>query len=326
MAELEVLGWSAELQQAFEQLEPGLTPARVQVEHRILYEVTTGKKAFRVKLSGRVRHHTTDRAALPAVGDWVAVRQKRNATIEHVLPRRTALIRKSAGEKPVPQVLATNIDTVMVVTSANEDINLRRVERYIATVEASGARALVVVNKMDLAGAVDPFEDALRPSIGDVPLLAISARTGDGIDDLRPWFGEGVTVALVGSSGVGKSTIANVLIGSEVQATGEIRERDGRGRHTTTQRCLIPFDHDGLRGVLIDTPGIRELEPWADPKAVAEAFEDIESLAEQCRFNDCAHQTEPDCAVRGAVAAGDLTEARLGNYHALRAAQGPQPR
>ena len=321
-AKIERVGWSPFFEAALAELDdPRLVAARVAVEHRILYEVTTGGAPFRARLPGRFRHRAADRLACPAVGDFVAIKQGKTPTIEHVLPRRTALIRQAAGGRPVPQILAANIDTVMVMTSLNDDPNVRRVERYVAAIEGSGARPVIVLNKADLCDDRTAALEALGPSARAAPVLTISARTGEGLESLAVHLGFGRTVALVGSSGVGKSTLANALIGEDVQAVEAIRERDGKGRHTTTQRCLIPFDNGPFQGVLIDTPGIRELELWESEAAVHETFDDIETLAQGCRFRDCAHAAEPDCVVRAAVEAGEVSPARLESYHKLLSAQ-----
>ena len=226
------------------------------------------------------------------------------------MPRTSALIRKASG-KPDPQLLAANIDVVFIVTSMGGDFNLPRLKRYCALVQQSGAASVIVVNKSDLENNVVGSAGEIEGLGHDMPVHVISARARESILVLEQYFTDNRTVALIGSSGVGKSTLTNQLLGRDAQATQEVRDYDGRGRHTTTSRHLLVRPQGGA---IIDTPGLRGLETWDATEVPEGAFDDIEALALQCRFRNCRHDTEPDCAVRSAVARGDLDAARLSNY------------
>lgn len=248
-----------------------------------------------------------------AVGDWVLVRE---SVVAGALPRRTAIVRRSAGLDPKGQTMAANVDTVLVLVAADGRVTPRSVERYVTLVWESGATPVVVLTKVDLVSG-DELDEAvarLEPACVGVPLHPISAETGVGLDDLAPYFGQGRTVVLLGSSGAGKSTLANHLTGAGL-ATGAVREGDGRGRHTTTHRELIPLPGGG---VLIDTPGLREVGLWQADDGVAKTFPEITALLDQCRFGDCSHRREPGCAVLEAVADGRVTEERLASWRKLR--------
>ena len=315
---LEALGWTPAWAAHYESLElgPSWRPARISVEYqdRVRVEFDDGHAdAF---LVGRLRD-VTDRLDRPAVGDWVAVRQSDSddlPMVGHLLPRRSVFIRRAAGNRDIPQILAANIDRVFIVTSLNREFNPRRLERYIAAVHASGAVPVLVLNKADLVDASDPFVERLDPELRSLDLVVTSAESGVGIDRLREEIRPGQTVAFSGSSGVGKSTLLNVLLGREAMATGDVRAVDDAGRHTTRNRTLLTFPGGG---VLIDTPGMRELQLWATPDRVSEAFGDIEERAEDCKFRNCAHDTEPGCAVRRAVDDGAIGSARVASYRKL---------
>jgi ribosome biogenesis GTPase len=267
------------------------------------------------EIRGALRHRANSALDLPAVGDWVLVRDGAEmAAIEQVLERKTAVVRRAAGADVRAQVVAANVDCVFIVTSANRDFNPRRVERYIATVFDSGARPVVVLNKSDLAESLDAMLAELRSVALGGPVIATSAATGHGLDQLRAHIGAGETAALLGSSGVGKSSLANGLLGESRLAVGDIREDDSRGRHTTTTRELVPISTGGL---LIDTPGMRELGLWQDADGVETAFADVESFAADCRFRDCAHGAEPGCGIAAALEHGELTEDRVHSYDKL---------
>jgi ribosome biogenesis GTPase / thiamine phosphate phosphatase len=311
---LEALGWNSRRQEEFQaHAVQGLVPGRVVGEHRSHYRVATDTTELSAVTTGRFRNSAAERSDLPGVGDFVAIRISDGdgpATIEAVLPRTSALIRKAAGE-PRPQLLAANIDVVFIVTALGGDFNLARIQRYLALVLDSGAAPVVVVNKADLpddtlgpTGQVDGIDPG-------VPIHAISARAQDGALDLERYFEGNRTVALVGSSGVGKSTLTNRLLGREAQATQEIRAHDGRGRHTTTHRQLFTRSEGGA---IIDSPGLRGLELWNPSKDSKIDFDDIASLASACRFRDCRHDSEPGCAVRAAVDRGDLDTDRFESY------------
>ncbi len=306
--QLDLLGWSDSLRDHFDRLDdPGLCPARVAVEHRSSYELITDDGPIWAELGGALRHHATSKLDLPAVGDWVAVRER--ARIEHVLPRRSAFVRQAAGERTEPQVVAANVDVVFVVTSANADFNPRRIERYVAAIWDSGASPVLVLNKIDLCDDPDALIDELGIAVAGIPVARISALAHTGEDELRDHIPDRATVALVGSSGVGKSTIANWLIGADVLDTGGIREDDAKGRHTTTRRELHRLPGGGA---LIDTPGMRELQLWIDDDDLADAFGDVDDAAARCRFRDCEHEAEPGCAVRE-----DVDPDRLASWRKL---------
>src|SRR5690554_5539248 len=280
---------------------------------------------FRARLGGVLRYRAGRPQELPAVGDWVVVRNDVGAlkTVMAVFDRQTCFVRQAAGQVIDEQVIATNVDTVFIVTSMNEEFEPRRLERYLVAVRAAGARAVIVLNKIDLA---DDPEDYLRraQAVADgTDVVGISAleTSSRGLDALGTWLGRGDTVVFVGSSGVGKSTLVNLLMGAEVQPTSAIREDDARGRHTTTTRQLLVIpnpDAPGGRGVLIDTPGMREFQLWAQEDEAVEAFDDVEALNISCQFRDCAHSGEPGCAVQAALDAGDLSPERLASWHKLR--------
>ncbi|WP_296444494.1 ribosome small subunit-dependent GTPase A [Rhodoferax sp. UBA5149] len=311
---LEALGWNARWQEKFEAHGgEGLVPARVVAEHRSHYRIATEETELSAGATGRLRNTAGQRSDFPGVGDFVAVdlsERDSPATIEAVLPRTSALIRKASG-KPDPQLLAANIDVVFIVTSMGGDFNLPRMKRYCALVQQSGAAPVILVNKSDLENNVVGSAGEIDGLGHDMPLHVISARVRESIQVLEQYFTGNRTVALIGSSGVGKSTLTNQLLGHDAQATQEVRDYDGRGRHTTTSRQLLVRSQGGA---IIDTPGLRGLETWDAPEASEGAFDDIEGLAPQCRFHNCRHDTEPDCAVRSAVARGDLDAARLSDY------------
>src|SRR4051812_45018974 len=251
----------------------------------------------------------------PAIGDWVAVADSSDrAVIHHLLPRKTVMTRRAADSDAVAQVIAANVDLFCIVTSANRDLNVRRIERYLTAVWDSGANPLVVLNKVDLVEDVDPMLDELAPVALVAPIVQVSALTGSGLEAVRAQLGQGTTVAFVGSSGVGKSSLINRLLGRETQIVSDVREDDQRGRHTTTRRELIPLSGGG---VLIDTPGMRELGLIEDEGGVDTVFADIAELAGTCRFADCAHESEPGCAIREALAIGILDAARWHSYRKL---------
>jgi ribosome biogenesis GTPase len=328
LAGLAGLGWDARWDSAFASMDagpntPGLVPARVVAAHRGAWDVATGDggPGLGAGVAGRLRHEAGP-AELPVVGDWVAIDARpaeEAATIHAVLARRTQLRRKAPADYGTPvQVLAANVDVVIVATSLNREMNPRRIERYLATAWESGARPVVVLTKVDLAH--DPVEVAVAEALLEevavgVPVVATSAVRGEGLDAVRGFLGAGRTVALVGSSGVGKSTLANALLGEERLIVREIREDDARGRHTTVGRQLVALPNGA--GLLLDTPGLRELGLWDDGTGLDLAFADVVATAESCRFSDCRHEREPGCAVRAAVADGALGADRFAGWQKL---------
>jgi len=312
------LGWDDQLEIEFEPHRgAGLTPGRVIVQHRGVYLVETEGGELRANASGRLSHDAAGAGDLPAVGDWVAVAarpEEGTGTIQAVLPRRTKFSRKVAWAASEEQVLAANVDVVFLLTSLNEDLNLRRLERYLTLAWESGAQPVIVLTKTDLAADVERHVLEVEAIAFGVPVHAISSITGDGLDVVRSYLEPGRTIALLGSSGVGKSTLVNTLAGRELLAVREIREDDGEGRHTTTHRQLVLLPGGGL---VLDTPGLRELQLWESAEGLGEAFSDIEDLAANCRFNDCAHRSEPGCAVQAALDDGTLDFGRWTSYTKL---------
>lgn len=319
MSDLTALGWNDELAGQLDAIaSQEAIPGRVVVSHRGAHDVLTQLGELRCDVAGRLYDEAASPADRPVVGDWAAVVARPDetaGTIVAVLPRRTRFSRKTAWQAAEEQVLAANIDVVFLVTSLNEDLNLRRLERYLILARESGARPVLLLTKSDLAEDVERSVDAVREIAFDLPVHAISSRTGDGLDAVRDYLAPGVTAALLGSSGVGKSTLANALLGEEVLATRELRA-DGRGRHTTTRRELVQLPGGGL---LIDTPGMREVQLWIADEGLEEAFEDVTSLFPHCRFSDCRHESEPGCAVKAALADGTLAQARWESYLSLEA-------
>ncbi len=295
----------------------GLAPARVAVEHRSQYELYSAQGPLAAVLAGKLRYTAGDKLGLPAAGDWVAAapRPEGEATIHGVVTRRSAFTRQAAGREKGPQVVAANSDVAFAVTSCTAEFNPRRLERYLAAAWDSGATPVVVLSKADLATAPESFADAARQVAGAVPVILTSAATGLGLDQLAAALRDHKTGALLGSSGVGKSTIINRLLGEERLRAGGVRAKDGKGRHTTTHRELIELPGGGL---VLDTPGMRQLAVFAAEKEdLLAAFADVRALAEECAFADCRHEAEPGCAVQAAIAEGALAADRLEAFRKL---------
>ena len=300
---------------AFES-EHTLEPARVVFSSREHFRVLAADGERQAHLAGALRHGASGgEADLPAVGDFVAVeRSGDSAVIRALLPRRSCLSRKVAGDQTREQVVAANVDTVFLVMGLDGDFNLRRLERFTVLARESGAEAVVLLTKADLAlDTFGPRLDAQQAAPG-LPVHVVSSLTSTGLEPLDAYLARGQTVALLGSSGAGKSTLINRLAGREVMETGAVREGDDRGRHTTTHRQLVELPSGAL---LLDNPGVREIQLWAGEEALGEAFEDIEALAKECRFRDCGHGDEPGCAVQQAVSDGRLEASRLENWYGL---------
>ena len=314
---IEQYGWSDALRQAFApHAGAGLVPGRIIVHRRELPLVVTEGGTLTARLSGRLRHEARE-AGHPAAGDWVALSAnpgEAKAVIQAVLPRRTAFVRRAADSLQTVQVIAANVDVVFVVSSLNADLNPRRLERFLAAAWQSGAQPVVVLTKADLGDRVAEQAAAVAAVAAGCPVLPVSAREGLGLGELRRLIRPGETAVLIGSSGVGKSTLVNTLLGEERMATQGIREADGRGKHTTSFRELVLLPGGGM---ILDTPGIREVGLVEADEGLGTVFDDIEQLAAQCRFRDCRHQGEPGCAVQAALEDGRLDPARWAHFRKL---------
>ena len=317
-AALSRMGWDATYADAFDaHASAGHVPARVVAEERGAFVVHDGERTRPAYVSGRLRHESNgDALAFPAVGDWVALGHAavgERATIHAVLARRTVIVRRAPTDhRTVAQIIAANVDIVFIVSSLNDELNLRRVERYLAVAWESGATPVVVLSKADLDDDRDGHRAMVESVAPGVEVLVTSALAGEGIDAIRAHLSPGRTVAFIGSSGVGKSTLVNALAGEELMTTSGIREDDARGHHTTTRRQLVPL----ASGLIIDTPGMRELALLAGA-GLANAFEDVEQIANACRFSDCGHHSEPGCAIRAALDAGALDPDRFNAFEDL---------
>jgi ribosome biogenesis GTPase / thiamine phosphate phosphatase len=317
---LATLGWSAVREMAFApHAANGLVPGRVVLEHNHVFRVLTAEGEQLAESAGRMKHRAAGRQALPVVGDWVAVRPDPGgrAQICEVLPRTTAFSRKSAGRETEEQVMAANIDTVFIVFGLDMPVNPSAIERYLVVVRHSGAAPVVVLNKADLVDDVAEAVGDAMVAAGGAPVVAASTKTGVGLEFLENSLAPGITIALIGPSGAGKSSLVNRLIGHELLTTGEVRDWDARGRHTSVHRQLVVRERGGL---IIDTPGMRELQLW-DTDAVTDTFADIAALAGTCRFRDCRHDREPGCAVKAAVDAGTFDAGRYASFLKLQAEQ-----
>jgi ribosome biogenesis GTPase len=315
---IENYGWSDQLAQDFAAYaDAGQIPGRIVVQHRDSYLVVTEDGELRGKISGRLLHEAEE-GGYPAVGDWVALALNEAdgaATIHFVLPRRTAFVRRAAIDSSQGlQVIAANIDVAFVVTSLNADLNARRIERYLAAAWQSGARPVVVLTKADLSDDAEGLAAEIATLAADCPVLIVSARQGLGLDAVLEQLGLGETGVLIGSSGVGKSTLVNALLGEELMAIHTIRDGDDHGRHTTSHRQLILLPGGGL---ILDTPGIREVGLVDAEEGVSVVFDDIERLIQDCRFNDCRHDNEPGCAIQAALQSGVLDPARWDHFEKL---------
>jgi ribosome biogenesis GTPase / thiamine phosphate phosphatase len=314
---LESLGADAAVFGAFQSYAAqGLTLGRVAFSHRDQYRITTEAGEVSAEPSGAFWFRAAGASSMPAVGDWVAARVvgTDQALVEAVLPRRTCFSRRAAGKREDEQVIAANIDIVFLVCGLDDDFNLRRLERYLALTVESGAAPVVVLNKADLCDDLPARIDETAAIARGAEIVAASSRSAPGIDGLRTFLTSGRTVALLGSSGAGKSTIVNGLLGEDRLRTAEVRESDSRGRHTTTHRELLPLRGGGA---LIDTPGMRELQLWAGAGSIEQTFDEIAAAGAACRFRDCSHHGEPGCAVQQALDDGTISPERWQSYGKL---------
>lgn len=314
---LENLGWNSYFEEAFAKYKKtGYQKGRIISEHKHLYWIATEDGELLGEVSGKLRYMAMGPQDFPAVGDWVVFSPlpgEKKAIIQHILPRKSKFSRKVAGKKTEEQVLVANIDLIFQINALNNDFNPRRIERYLTLIWDSGANPVIILNKADLCTDIDSkMADMQQISMG-VPIHVISCKTGNGLEELNQYFKEGITAAFLGSSGVGKSTLINKLKGSNVQKTKESRHGDDRGRHTTTNRELIMLS----KGMVIDTPGLREIQLWDGQDGISSTFNDIEELAKECKFSDCQHKQEPGCAVKKAIEEGRLDPDRLKNYRKM---------
>jgi ribosome biogenesis GTPase len=315
---LETLGWDGRYDAEFEpHRAEGFEPGRVSLEHNHVYRVITARGEVLAEAAGRIKYLASGRRELPAVGDWVAVKPNPAGrdVIRAILPRRTFFSRKAAGRETEEQVIAANVDTVLIVFGLDTHVKPRALERYVTLARRAGAQPVIILNKSDLAE--DPAADVAEAITvaGDAPVHAVSALDPALPEILAPYLRPGLTMALLGPSGVGKSSIVNRLVGGEVLATAAVREWDARGRHTSVHRQLLVSP---LGGLIIDTPGMRELQLWDSDDSLDETFADVLEYAPGCRFRDCRHEAEPGCAVKGAVETGGLPADRYESYLKLR--------
>ena len=319
MPALESLGWDEARTAEFGPLSAqGLVPGRISLEHNHIYRVLTAEGEVLAEATGRIRHQANERREMPAVGDWVGLQPDASggrARISKILDRRTWFSRKAAGREAVEQVIAANVDVALLVFGLDKPVNPRAIERYLAVASRSRAQSVLVLNKCDLSDAVSDAVDEATAVAGLTPVHPVSARLPNGLDPLHPYLAFGRTVAFLGPSGVGKSTVVNALLGEELLPTGEVRDWDQRGRHTSVHRQLVVRPAGGL---IVDTPGMRELQLWDSEEELAETFADIEALAAGCRFRDCSHDREPGCVVKAAVLKGEIGADRYANYLKLR--------
>lgn len=309
---LRTLGWNAFFGENFRAYVVGHEPGRVSSVNKNGCKIYTKDGEVSARVSGRLRKD----GLYPAVGDWVALSREDlgNYTIHAILPRKSKISRKDAGRVTGEQVIVTNIDIAFIMTSLNRDLNMRRLERYLAIVRQSLVDPVIVLNKSDLCIDVDARIKDVLAIAPDVPVHAISATKGIGMGALSSYLKDGKTVVLLGSSGVGKSTLINALEGAERQIVGDIRDDDSRGRHITTVRELILLEKGGI---IIDNPGMREVSLWDASKGLQDTFPDIEELAAKCKFSDCRHETEPGCMIRKAIEEGSIPEIRFESYRKL---------
>lgn len=312
------LGFDSIFKSSFSEYEAeGYSPARISLEHKGHYIVFTEQGEMSAIPTGKM-YYEADEKGFPVVGDWVAVRildeQPPHAMIHAVLPRKSKFSRKEPGSRVVEQAVAANVDTAFIVVGLDHNFRARRIERYLTLAWESGAEPVVLLTKADVCDDVDDKLNAAIASAPGVPVHALSVYENQGLEQLTGYLSQGRTIALLGSSGVGKSTIINHLLGREIQRVQEVRDMDSRGRHTTTSRQMFILPSGAL---MIDTPGMRELQLWNADEGLGEAFSDIESLAADCRFTDCSHSDEPGCRVREALETGELDPARFESYRKL---------
>ena len=308
-------GWNDQVEASFK-ASASHSPARVIAQHRGEYRLMTPWDEVTGVASGRMLHRASGRLELPAVGDFVLVDPQTDGpvTIVEILPRNTQFVRRKSGTESQEQIVAANIDVAFLLASLNQELKVRRIERYLVAARESGAQPVIVLTKLDQCGDIAAALALVAPAVSGVPVVAVSSVTGEGIDELRSHLCPGGTVVLLGSSGVGKSTLVNTLAGEELLRTREIREADDKGRHTTTHREIFRMP-DGV--LVLDTPGMRELGLIEAGDGLEETFDDVTAIIDSCRFRDCTHAAEPGCAVRQAVQSGTVSAERWNSYQKL---------
>lgn len=310
---LEQLGWK----ETFGEQNENTVVARVISEQRQIYKLHDGENELVGEVSGKFQFQAKFKSDYPSVGDWVIIEPLKNenkAIIQQVLPRFSQFSRQSAGLKTEEQVVAANIDFVFLVMALNNDFNIRRLERYLLVAYDSGANPIIVLTKKDLCNDLSVKISMVEEIAYGVPIYSVNSTNGEGIDEIKDIVSEGKTVSLLGSSGVGKSTLLNALLGESKQATAGVREGDDRGKHTTTHRELFFLPSGGM---IIDTPGMRELQLWGGDEHISSTFSDVDEFAKSCKFSDCKHESEPGCAVQLAIQNGELEQVRLASYRKL---------
>jgi len=318
LTDLTSLGWSEFFEANFKSLtETGDACGRVTIVHKNTFWVHTQAGEMLAEISGKLRHEATTRSELPVVGDWVVCRSRPEANrliIRAVLPRRTSFARKIAGPRTEEQIVAANIDSLFLLSSLNQDFNVRRIERYLVLAWESGANPIIILSKADLCDRVTQAIKEVKTVAPGVPIHSVSVVTREGLDDIAQYFKVGHTVAFLGSSGVGKSTLINYLLGVNHFEVQTVREHDDRGKHTTTHRELVMITSGGL---VLDTPGMREMQLWDGEESLPLVFADIDAIAAECFFSDCRHEDEPRCAIREALIAGEIESERFASYSKL---------
>lgn len=317
--DLSAFGWDEGFESRFKEFrERKLLPGRVIESNRLVYKLVSEKGEVAGKLSGRFRYSCHSRGDFPTVGDWVAFKPSEHggfASIQGMLERKSKFSRKVAGKVSGEQVIAANIDLIFIVSGLDRDFNIRRLERYVTLAADSNAEFVFILNKADLCRDIGQVTSDIKSLFGDAPVYALSALNNQGLEQLSPHIKAGKTMVFLGSSGAGKSTIINRLLGEDRQKTGHVSAHDGRGRHITTSKNLIMLPGGGI---VIDTPGLRELQLLCSGEGLKDAFSDIEAFADKCKYRNCTHTKEPGCAVLEAVNDGIIPEKRLENYHKLK--------
>jgi ribosome biogenesis GTPase len=312
------IGWNNDLDNNYEKLKmENIILGRVSFHSGKQYKIITTDGELSANLSNSFIKSINAKSDLPSVGDWICLKKIddfRPYQIVILISRKNKLSRKVSGKKSEEQIIASNIDIVFIVTSVDNDFNIRRLERYVSMVNEIKAKPIVIINKIDKCKEINKYIEEIERNIPEISVLFISAKTGENIDQVGNYLKSGLTAVLVGSSGVGKSSIINKLLGYSRQNVGEIRKSDGKGRHITSSRELIMLPNGGL---IIDNPGIRELQLWSSGGGISQTFQDIEELSKLCKFRQCLHETEPDCAVKKAVDDGNLDLDRLNSYKKL---------